>query len=713
MAVSDATASTHWRLHRVLIRRIAGAALLIAALLATLVYAIEHRRVTAVADDLAVQRTAQFVAAQGDALDDPDALRSSDLQARLDRFTEGRLPPRDGRIVAARIYSDVDGEVAHYAYADYPQAAAVAAFLAGQPAALGVKAKTGTPVDIAGLRHYFVRTPLRTTAGVWLGSVAAVYAPSAIYLAELRARLWRTVTAAIGIVLVTTALLYPVIVRLMRRVVRLSDELLDANLEMLSVVGSAIAKRDADTDAHNYRVTIYSVRLAETVGVDTKTLQSLIKGAFLHDVGKIGIADHILLKPGKLDAVEFAEMQKHVAHGLDIVGRATWLSDAAAVVGCHHEKYDGGGYGSQLQAEAIPLIARIFAIADVFDALTSQRPYKEPLSYETAMEYPGEKPRHAFRSAPARCLRRHRATVARNFRQSRRRASAPGVDARSSSVISNRISQRCCESESSMNTDIPDTESPGASAPGGQAYRYADYLRVSGGGALEISYNALAPVIEYGARWPAVAVSAAGARTAAARSGAGAATLRVGALHGSGACRGALGAVPGTVPDSHPAHARAGCLVDHRRHVRGDCRSDAVHGRPEDRLDAVRHDHRRTAAAQAGVAAGVDHHAAAGHRRDLRRTGDRRLEDGRADRRGRAGAVSVCLAQSVVGHAGAGGRRVGRHRRGGGHAALPVRLESETADPVFAGAGAGADRVYGERSRPGLGARLGLGYRRR
>ncbi len=393
MAVSDATASTPWRLHRVLIWRIASAALLIAAVLAALAYAIEYRRVTAVAVDLAIQRAAQFVAAQGDALaepdalrsNEPDALRSNELQARLDRFTEARLPPRDGRIIAARIYSEAGGEVAHYTYADYPQAVAVAAFLTQQPAALGVKAETGAAIDIAGLRHYYVRTPLRTAAGVSLGSVASVYAPSAIYLAELRARLWRTVATAIGIVLVTTTILYPVILRLMRRVIRLSDELLDSNLEMLSVLGSAIAKRDADTDAHNYRVTIYSVRLAENVGVDTKTLQALIKGAFLHDVGKIGIADHILLKPGKLDAVEFAEMQKHVAHGLDIVGRSAWLNDAAAVVGCHHEKFDGSGYGNGLQAEAIPLTARIFAIADVFDALTSQRPYKEPFSFETAM----------------------------------------------------------------------------------------------------------------------------------------------------------------------------------------------------------------------------------------------------------------------------------------------------------------------------------------
>ncbi|HEY9199155.1 MAG TPA: HD-GYP domain-containing protein [Gammaproteobacteria bacterium] len=374
-----------WRLHRLLLRRIGAAALLIAATLAALVYALEQKRLSGLAVDLAVQRAAQFTAMAGDVLT-PGAVRGSEVQARLDRFTQDRLPPRDGRIVVARIYS-VDGrELAQYAYADHPQAPAATAFLTTQSVRTDIETETGTAVDIAGQRQIFVQLPLRTADGAKLGSVAAVYAPSRIYLAELRARQWRVVIAAVGIVLITTAILYPVIVRLMGRVVRLSEELLDANLEMLSVVGSAIAKRDADTDAHNYRVTIYSVRLAEAVGLDVRTMQALIKGAFLHDVGKIGIPDHILLKPGKLDAAEFAEMQKHVAHGLDIVQRAAWLADAEAVVGAHHEKYDGGGYGNHLQADDIPLTARIFAIADVFDALTSHRPYKLPLAYDAAME---------------------------------------------------------------------------------------------------------------------------------------------------------------------------------------------------------------------------------------------------------------------------------------------------------------------------------------
>jgi HD-GYP domain-containing protein (c-di-GMP phosphodiesterase class II) len=187
-------------------------------------------------------------------------------------------------------------------------------------------------------------------------------------------------------VLATTALLYPVIVRLMHRLSDFSSDLLAANLETLSLLGSAIALRDSDTDVHNYRVTLYAVRLAEALPLGVQDIQALIKGAFLHDVGKIGIRDDILLKPGPLSEEEFRIMKTHVVHGLDIVGRSAWLADAAAVVGGHHEKFDGSGYPRGTRDHAIPVAARIFAIVDVFDALTSRRPYKEPMSFEAAVE---------------------------------------------------------------------------------------------------------------------------------------------------------------------------------------------------------------------------------------------------------------------------------------------------------------------------------------
>jgi putative nucleotidyltransferase with HDIG domain len=165
----------------------------------------------------------------------------------------------------------------------------------------------------------------------------------------------------------------------------LIKKLLNANLEMLELLGAMIAKRDSDTSEHNYRVTIYAVRLAEAVGLDMAEIRSLVKGAFLHDIGKIAIPDGILLKPGRLDEREFATMRTHVEHGLEIISKSSWLRDAMDVVSHHHEKYDGSGYSMGLAGEAIPLSARIFAIVDVFDALTSRRPYKEAMSVAESM----------------------------------------------------------------------------------------------------------------------------------------------------------------------------------------------------------------------------------------------------------------------------------------------------------------------------------------
>ena len=195
----------------------------------------------------------------------------------------------------------------------------------------------------------------------------------------------RNVSVVLLSILITALALYPVIVSLNRGVARLSHGLIRSNIELMEVLGSAIAKRDSDTNIHNYRVTLYSIRLAEAVAMDRASIRNLIAGAFLHDVGKIGISDSILLKPGKLTDDEFAVMKTHVTLGLDIIQKSSWLESAREVVEFHHEKYDGKGYMQGLKGEEIPLNARIFAIVDVFDALSSARPYKKPMSFDDAM----------------------------------------------------------------------------------------------------------------------------------------------------------------------------------------------------------------------------------------------------------------------------------------------------------------------------------------
>ncbi len=187
------------------------------------------------------------------------------------------------------------------------------------------------------------------------------------------------------VILVINIVLYPLIIRLNRKILDYSYILSLTNIGMLKVLGSAIAKRDSDTNTHNYRVALYSVRLGERLHLSNTAMQGLIKGAFLHDVGKIAISDAILLKPGKLTSEEFAIMKTHVSHGGDILYSYDWLKDADEVVRNHHEKFNGSGYLAGLKGEDIPLAARIFAVVDVFDALTSKRPYKEPFSLETSV----------------------------------------------------------------------------------------------------------------------------------------------------------------------------------------------------------------------------------------------------------------------------------------------------------------------------------------
>lgn len=147
--------------------------------------------------------------------------------------------------------------------------------------------------------------------------------------------------------------------------------------------------RDFETGAHLERMSRYAriaaKELAPDFGLTDEFVELVFLFAPLHDVGKIGIPDAILLKPGKLAESEFAIMRTHVAQGEQIVTGMGWLDGANEVVAAHHEKWDGSGYPRRLAGEAIPLAARIFAVADVFDALCSKRPYKEAMGFDAAM----------------------------------------------------------------------------------------------------------------------------------------------------------------------------------------------------------------------------------------------------------------------------------------------------------------------------------------
>ncbi len=235
--------------------------------------------------------------------------------------------------------------------------------------------------------HLFLRVASPLFAeGQIAGYFEGIYAVDDGVLGEIKAQMAVSLLKVVAVAFLTTLVLYPVILSLNRKVLDYAGVLLDANIGTLESLGNAVAKRDSDTNAHNYRVTLYAIALGRSLGMGTSVLQELVKGAFLHDVGKIAISDGILLKPGKLTEEEFAIMKTHVGHGVEILKDYQWMRDAVNVVAFHHEKYDGSGYATGLKGEAIPATARVFAVVDVFDALTSKRPYKEPFSLEKSLE---------------------------------------------------------------------------------------------------------------------------------------------------------------------------------------------------------------------------------------------------------------------------------------------------------------------------------------
>lgn len=152
----------------------------------------------------------------------------------------------------------------------------------------------------------------------------------------------------------------------------------------LEAMGDALDLRDAETEGHSRRVTAYTTALARDLGLNAEELRMIARGAFLHDIGKIATPDCVLLKPGRLDDGEMSIMREHCERGYRMVRKIPFLRGASEIVYAHQESFDGTGYPRGLKGEEIPLGARIFAIADTLDAITSDRPYRKGVSFAEA-----------------------------------------------------------------------------------------------------------------------------------------------------------------------------------------------------------------------------------------------------------------------------------------------------------------------------------------
>jgi len=183
----------------------------------------------------------------------------------------------------------------------------------------------------------------------------------------------------------------------------LLDELQVYNIELsmaydvtLEGWGRALEMRDRETQGHTHRVTELTLRLARRLGLPESQMQNIRRGALLHDIGKIAIPDQILKKPGPLSAEEWDEMRKHPQYAYDLLYPILYLRQALDIPYCHHERWDGTGYPRGLRGEEIPLVARIFSVVDVWDAVLHDRPYLKAWSKEQATAYLAEQRGHQF-----------------------------------------------------------------------------------------------------------------------------------------------------------------------------------------------------------------------------------------------------------------------------------------------------------------------------
>ncbi len=176
-------------------------------------------------------------------------------------------------------------------------------------------------------------------------------------------------------------------IRLFEELQTAGEALASAYDETIKGWADALELRDQETEGHSERVTELTLNMARHMGISEEQIIHIYRGALLHDIGKMGVSDTILLKPGPLSEREWEIMHRHPIYAYEMLAPIAYLKPALNIPSCHHEKYDGSGYPRGLRGEEIPLEARIFAVIDVFDALTSDRPYRQAWKREEALEY--------------------------------------------------------------------------------------------------------------------------------------------------------------------------------------------------------------------------------------------------------------------------------------------------------------------------------------
>ena len=231
-----------------------------------------------------------------------------------------------------------------------------------------------------------ISTPVKTPEnGTVIGYISGIYR---LTPADTKSAVYRIImTCGIGLsaVMVCGFLCYLGFLLLNNSIIRSVGELNRANAFLLRKLATALAKSDVMDAGHGLRLLIYAISLAEKVSLPRSHMRSLILGGFLHDLEMVPISHAILSKPGTLTKDEYNAIKLHPKNGAESIQKIKWLNSAGPIIKSHHEKYDGSGYPAGIKQEKIPTAARIIAIADTFDALTSRRPYRVPLSPEDAL----------------------------------------------------------------------------------------------------------------------------------------------------------------------------------------------------------------------------------------------------------------------------------------------------------------------------------------